>query len=110
ASPTHLPSTCVYLTLIRIDSTLNTTAFAILRYGPTNSTNTSDPTSSDWTDVLGDDCIDFDDADLVPLVKKDAPSSGGQRASFDSAFGAVVYDDVTYNRFFINDTTYSAYP
>jgi FtsP/CotA-like multicopper oxidase with cupredoxin domain len=92
-----------------IDSTLNTTAFAIVRYGSTNSTNTSDPTSSDWNDVLGDECIDFDDADLVPLVKKDAPSSVGQRAAFDSAFGAIVYDDVTRLGFLINDTSYTNY-
>ncbi|KIM76075.1 multicopper oxidase [Piloderma croceum F 1598] len=89
-----------------IDSTLNTTAFAILRYG---STSTSDPTSSDWTDVLGDECVDFDDADLVPLVKKDAPSTANHRAAFDSAFGSVEYDDVAYHRFLFNDTTYTNY-
>jgi len=59
--------------------------------------------------VLGDECIDFDDADLVPLVEKDAPSTVGQRVAFDSAFGAVEYNDVTYNRFLVNDTTYSEY-
>ena len=59
--------------------------------------------------MLGDECIDFDDADLVPLVKKDAPSSVGQRAAFDSAFGAIVYDDVTRLGFLINDTSYSKY-
>ena len=91
------------ISLSRIDSTLNTTAYAILRYG---STNASDPTSSDWTDVLGDD---FDDADLVPLVTKDAPSTIDRRAAFDSTFGAVVYDDVTYHRFLFNDSTYSEY-
>jgi FtsP/CotA-like multicopper oxidase with cupredoxin domain len=89
-----------------VDSTLNTTAFAILRYG---STSTSEPTSSDWTDALGDSCIDFDDADLVPLVKKNAPSTVDKRAAFDSAFGSIVYDNVSYNRFFINDTTYTNY-
>ena len=59
--------------------------------------------------MLGDACTDFNDADLVPLVKKDAPSTVDQRAAFDSAFGSVIYDNVTYNRFFINDTTYSEY-
>jgi hypothetical protein len=97
----------IYLQLCRIDSTLNTTAFGILRYG--SSTSTSDPTSTDWTDVIGDDCTDLDDADLVPLVAKDAPSMVKQRAAFDSAFGTIVYSDVTYGRFFVNDTTYSQY-
>jgi hypothetical protein len=59
--------------------------------------------------VLGDECLDFDDADLVPLVKKDAPSTVDKRAAFDSAFGSVEYDDVAYNRFMFNDTTYSEY-
>jgi hypothetical protein len=59
--------------------------------------------------VLGDECVDFDDADLVPLVKKDAPSTVDQRAAFDSAFGSVEYNDVTYHRFLFNDTTYSEY-
>ena len=57
--------------------------------------------------MLGDECIDFDDADLVPLVKKDAPSTADHRAAFDSAFGSVEYDDVAYHRFLFNDTTYS---
>lgn len=59
--------------------------------------------------MLGDECIDFDDSDLVPLVKKDAPSTVDKRAAFDSAFGSIIYDDVTYSRFFFNDTTYSDY-
>jgi hypothetical protein len=100
----------IYLVLSRIDSTLNSTVYAILRYGSTNGSNTSDPTSSDWTDVLGDECVDFDDAYLVPLVTKDAPSTVDQRVAFDSTFGAVVYDDVTYHRFLFNETTYSEYP
>ena len=92
--------------IFSVDPTLNSTAFAILRYG---STSRSDPTSSDWTDIIGDECIDFDDADLVPLAAKDAPSTVDQRVAFDSGFGLVVYDDVTYGRFLVNDTSYSEY-
>jgi hypothetical protein len=80
---------------------------AILRYG--SSTSTSDPTSTDWTDALGDDCVDLEDADLVPLAAKDAPSTVEQRAAFDSTFGTLVYSGVSYGRFFVNDTTYSEY-
>jgi len=87
-----------------IDSTLNTTAYVILRYG---STNASDPTSSDWTYVPGDECVDFDDVDLAPLVTKDALSTWavGRITAFDSTFGEVVYGG--HFRF---NTTYSVYP
>ena len=97
----------IYPSHSSVDSTLNTTAFAILRYGST--TNSSDPTSSDWSDALGDESIDLVDEDLVPLVTKDAPSTVDLRAAFDSAFGSTVYDDVDYFRFFFNGTTYSEY-
>ncbi|KIM77718.1 multicopper oxidase [Piloderma croceum F 1598] len=89
-----------------IDPTLNATAFAILRYG---SNSTSNPTSLDWTDVLGDHCIDLVDADLVPLVPKNAPSVVDQRVAFDSELGSVLYNNVSYSRFLFNQTTYVNY-
>ena len=88
--------------MTRIDPTLNATAFAILRYGLNS---TSDPTSSDWTDALGNGCIDLVDADLVPLVQKNAPSVVDQRVAFDSAFESIIYENVSYSRFFFNHTT-----
>jgi len=63
----------------------------------------------DWTDALGNGCIDLVDADLVPLVQKNAPSVVDQRVAFDSAFGSIAYENVTYNRFFFNHTTYGEY-
>jgi hypothetical protein len=95
---------CILFT--RIDPTLNATAFAILRYG---SNSTSNPTSLDWTDALGNGCIDLVDADLVPLVQKNAPSVVDQRVAFDSMFGSVMYENVTYFRFLFNQTTFGEY-
>ena len=103
---TALRPSNIYPPFYRIDSTLNSTAFAILRYG---NTTTSDPTSSDWTDALGDECTDLDDSDLVPRVMEDAPSTVGKRVAFDSALGTITYAGVSYDRFFMNDTTYSEY-
>lgn len=105
---------CVYAFLelipfIRIDPTLNATAFAILRYGSNSTSNTSNPTSLDWTDVLGVRCIDLVDADLVPLVPKNAPSVVDQRVAFDSQLGTVSYANVSYSRFLFNQTTYGKY-
>lgn len=78
-----------------------------MRYG---SNSTGLPADSvDWTDTLTTDCIDLDDDVLVPVVSKDAPSTVDQRAAFDSEFGTVVYSDVTYNRFLVNDTSYTNY-
>ncbi|EIM91340.1 uncharacterized protein STEHIDRAFT_152988 [Stereum hirsutum FP-91666 SS1] len=90
-----------------VDDNLNATTFAVMRYG---SNSTGLPADSvDWTDTLTTDCIDLDDDVLVPVVSKDAPSTVDQRAAFDSEFGTVVYSDVTYNRFLVNDTSYTNY-
>ncbi|KAG9076063.1 laccase, multicopper oxidase, benzenediol:oxygen oxidorectuctase, partial [Ceratobasidium sp. 370] len=59
------------------DDFANTT-YAIVRYvdeiGSSTAT-TNDPTSSDWTDVLGTECRDIDTASLVPIVAEDAPTT-----------------------------------
>ncbi|THH15565.1 hypothetical protein EW146_g4939 [Bondarzewia mesenterica] len=89
-----------------VDSTLNATAFAVLRYG---SNSTADATSSDWTDVLADQCVDLDESGLVPVVVEDAPSTSDQVVAFDSEFGTVTYGGVSYNRFLVNATSYTNY-
>ena len=88
------------------DSTLNTTAYAILRYGA----STSEPTSADWTDVLPDDCVDLDDSQLVPIIARDAPATSDKVVAFDSSFGTVEIAGVDYNRFLVNSTSYSTCP
>ncbi|ETW83287.1 multicopper oxidase [Heterobasidion irregulare TC 32-1] len=87
------------------DSTLNTTAYAILRYGA----STSEPTSADWTDVLPDDCVDLDDSQLVPIIAKDAPATSDKVVAFDSSFGTVEIAGIDYNRFLVNSTSYTNY-
>ncbi|KAI0033491.1 Cupredoxin [Vararia minispora EC-137] len=89
-----------------IDDTLNSTVFAIVRYGASSG---SDPTTSDWTDVLPDDCTDLDDSVLIPAVESDPPSTAAGIAIFDSVFGTITYNGVSFNRFLINETTYTNY-
>ncbi|KAG9079696.1 laccase, multicopper oxidase, benzenediol:oxygen oxidorectuctase [Ceratobasidium sp. 370] len=70
------------------------TTYAIMRYvdevGSSTAT-TADPTSSDWTDVLGTECRDIDTASLVPIVAQNAPTTVVQRRLIDTAF-SIAFD------------------
>ncbi|QRV84901.1 Multicopper oxidase [Ceratobasidium sp. AG-Ba] len=65
------------------------TTYAVVRYveeiGSSTAT-TGEPTTSDWTDVLGTECKDLDTASLVPIVAQDAPTTVVQRGIFDTGF------------------------
>ncbi|THU78948.1 Cupredoxin [Dendrothele bispora CBS 962.96] len=91
-----------------VDDTLNATVYTILRYGNTTD-NSSDPTTSDWSDTIGSTCVDLDESLLVPVEEKDAQSTTDAVVSFNSSFGQLVSDGETYGRFFVNDTSYTNY-
>ncbi|QRW13512.1 Multicopper oxidase [Ceratobasidium sp. AG-Ba] len=91
------------------DDFANTT-FAIMRYvdeiGSSTAT-TSDPTSSDWTDVLGTECSDIDTASLVPIIVQDAPTTVVNRGILDTGFNLTQEADGTLEHGFdVNGTEF----
>ncbi|KAB5589735.1 hypothetical protein CTheo_6830 [Ceratobasidium theobromae] len=91
------------------DDFANTT-YAIVRYVEEDGTgaSTTDPTTSDWTDVVsGESCIDIDTSSLTPIVVKDAPTNVVKRGMFST--GLVVGLDSSGNidvEFEVNSTTF----
>ncbi|KAK7458870.1 hypothetical protein VKT23_009880 [Stygiomarasmius scandens] len=90
-----------------VDDALDATTLAVMRYGASTDSD-SDPTTSDWSDTIGDSCVDLDEGLLIPVVEKDAIDSQAVVA-FDSAYGTLTYDGESYGRFFVNDTSYTNY-
>ncbi|QRW11634.1 Multicopper oxidase [Ceratobasidium sp. AG-Ba] len=76
----------------------NSTALAILRYGPT--TDTSRPTTKDWKEEIGTSCRDIDTSALVPLVKEDAPTTVTQHGIFNTRVG---YREDKVSEFYVNN-------
>ncbi|KAB5592773.1 hypothetical protein CTheo_3757 [Ceratobasidium theobromae] len=91
------------------DDFANTT-YAIVRYVNANGggASTTNPTSSDWTDVVsGEACHDLDTASLTPIVVKNPPTNVVKRAMFST--GLVVGFDTAGNLevdFEVNSTTF----
>jgi hypothetical protein len=87
------------------------TTYAIVRYVNEDGTgaSTSDPTTSDWTDVVsGEACTDIDTSSLTPIIAKDAPTTVVKRGMFST--GLVVGLDSSGNidvEFEVNSTTFS---
>ncbi|KDN38005.1 hypothetical protein RSAG8_09778, partial [Rhizoctonia solani AG-8 WAC10335] len=74
------------------DDFANTT-YAIVRYVEEDGTgaSTSDPTTSDWTDVVsGAACTDLDTSSLTPIVVKDAPTTVVQRGMLQTGFAVSL--------------------
>ncbi|KAG8775201.1 laccase, multicopper oxidase, benzenediol:oxygen oxidorectuctase [Ceratobasidium sp. 428] len=88
------------------------TTYAIMRYvdeiGSSTAT-TTDPTSSDWTDVLGTECRDLDTASLVPIVAQDAPTTVVQRGLIDTAFTVAFVNGTLDAGFAVNGTSFTDY-
>ncbi|KAB5588238.1 hypothetical protein CTheo_8320 [Ceratobasidium theobromae] len=86
------------------------TTYAIVRYVEEDGTgaSTTDPTTSDWTDVVsGESCVDIDTSSLTPIVAKDAPTNVVKRGMFST--GLVVGLDSSGNidvEFEVNSTTF----
>ncbi|KAB5588854.1 hypothetical protein CTheo_7708 [Ceratobasidium theobromae] len=91
------------------DDFANTT-YAIVRYVEEDGTgaSTTDPTTSDWTDVVsGESCVDIDTSSLTPIVAKDAPTNVVKRGTLST--GLVVGLDTSGNvevEFEVNSTTF----
>ncbi|CAE6524257.1 unnamed protein product [Rhizoctonia solani] len=74
------------------DDFANTT-YAIVRYVEEDGTgaSTTDPTTSDWTDVVsGAECIDLDTSSLTPIVAKDAPTTVVKRGMLQTGFAVSL--------------------
>ncbi|EUC61473.1 multi-copper oxidase laccase-like protein, putative, partial [Rhizoctonia solani AG-3 Rhs1AP] len=74
------------------DDFANTT-YAIIRYVEEDGTSasTTDPTTSDWTDVVsGAECTDIDTSSLTPIVAKDAPTTVVQRGMLQTGFAVSL--------------------
>ncbi|CAE6463521.1 unnamed protein product, partial [Rhizoctonia solani] len=74
------------------DDFANTT-YAIVRYVEEDGTgaSTTDPTTSDWTDVVsGAECTDLDTSSLTPIVAKDAPTTVVKRGMFQTGFAVSL--------------------
>ncbi|KDN38419.1 hypothetical protein RSAG8_09513, partial [Rhizoctonia solani AG-8 WAC10335] len=74
------------------DDFANTT-YAIVRYVEEDATgaSTTDPTTSDWTDVVsGAECTDLDTSSLTPIVAKDAPTTVVKRGMFQTGFAVSL--------------------
>ncbi|KAF8752349.1 Ferroxidase laccase [Rhizoctonia solani] len=55
---------------------------------------TTDPTSSDWTDVVsGAECTDLDTSSLTPIVAKDAPTTVVSRGMLQTGFAVSLDSD-----------------
>ncbi|CAE6510274.1 unnamed protein product, partial [Rhizoctonia solani] len=77
------------------DDFANTT-YAIVRYVEEDGTgaSTTDPTTSDWTDVVsGAECTDLDTSSLTPIVVKDAPTTVVKRGMFQTGFAVSLDSD-----------------
>ncbi|CUA67228.1 hypothetical protein RSOLAG22IIIB_07281 [Rhizoctonia solani] len=74
------------------DDFANTT-YAIVRYVNEDGTGagTTDPTTSDWTDVVsGAECTDIDTSSLTPIVVKDAPTTVVKRGMLQTGFSVSL--------------------
>ncbi|CAE6488885.1 unnamed protein product [Rhizoctonia solani] len=74
------------------DDFANTT-YAIVRYVEDDGTGagTTDPTTSDWTDVVsGAECTDLDTSSLTPIIVKDAPTTVVKRGMFQTGFAVSL--------------------
>ncbi|CAE6467893.1 unnamed protein product, partial [Rhizoctonia solani] len=74
------------------DDFANTT-YAIVRYVEEDGTGagTTDPTTSDWTDVIsGAECTDIDTSSLTPIVVKDAPTTVVKRGMLQTGFAVSL--------------------
>ncbi|CAE6443593.1 unnamed protein product [Rhizoctonia solani] len=74
------------------DDFANTT-YAIVRYVEEDGTGagTTDPTTSDWTDVIsGAECTDLDTSSLTPIIAKDAPTTVVKRGMFQTGFAVSL--------------------
>ncbi|QRV76916.1 Multicopper oxidase [Ceratobasidium sp. AG-Ba] len=88
------------------------TTYAIVRYVEEDGTGaaTTDPTTSDWSDVLGTECKDIDTSSLVPIIAQDAPTDVVTRGIFDTAFSLSQDADGNLNRgFVVNGTSFTDY-
>ncbi|EUC57577.1 multi-copper oxidase laccase-like protein, putative, partial [Rhizoctonia solani AG-3 Rhs1AP] len=74
------------------DDFANTT-YAIVRYVEEDGTGagTTDPTTSDWTDVVsGAECTDIDTSSLTPIIVKDAPTTVVKRGMLQTGFAVSL--------------------
>jgi hypothetical protein len=82
--------------LTTLPDDFSNTTYAIVRYVEEDGTgaSTTDPTSSDWTDVVsGAECTDLDTSSLTPIVVKDAPTTVVKRGMFQTGFAVSLDAD-----------------
>ncbi|CAE7189797.1 unnamed protein product [Rhizoctonia solani] len=82
--------------LTTLPDDFSNTTYAIVRYVEEDGTgaSTTDPTSSDWTDVVsGAECTDLDTSSLTPIVAKDAPTTVVKRGMFQTGFAVSLDAD-----------------
>ncbi|KAF8717179.1 Ferroxidase laccase, partial [Rhizoctonia solani] len=82
--------------LTTLPDDFSNTTYAIVRYVEEDGTGagTTDPTSSDWTDVVsGAECTDLDTSSLTPIVAKDAPTTVVSRGMLQTGFAVSLDSD-----------------
>jgi hypothetical protein len=82
--------------LTTLPDDFSNTTYAIVRYVEEDGTGagTTDPTSSDWTDVVsGAECTDIDTSSLTPIIAKDAPTTVVKRGMFQTGFAVSLDSD-----------------
>lgn len=70
------------------------------------------PVPNDWTDSMGTQCQDLNDADLVPAIDTSVPvnTNPNSLAIFNSQFGNLkLSNGSTLGRFFIDNVTHTNY-